>query len=71
MLHKNILIKACVRELKEQLVEVTKRKGRKRKRIQHGWTLEYGVAALTVAESASSGRTIAKRARGSGSQEPA
>jgi hypothetical protein len=33
MLYKNILIKARVRELKEQLVELIKRKGRKRKRI--------------------------------------
>jgi hypothetical protein len=33
MLHKNILIEARVRELKEQLVELIKRKGRKRKRI--------------------------------------
>jgi hypothetical protein len=33
MLHKNVLMKARVRELKEQLVAVTKRWGRKRKRI--------------------------------------
>jgi hypothetical protein len=33
MLHKNVLIKARVRELKEQLAAVTKRQGRKRKRI--------------------------------------
>jgi hypothetical protein len=33
MLHKNVLIKAYVQELKEQLAEITKRKGRKRKQI--------------------------------------
>ena len=66
MLHKNVLIKARVRELIERLVEVIKRKGQKRKRIQHGGTLEYSAAALIVAKSASGGRTIAKRARGSG-----
>jgi uncharacterized protein Veg len=33
MLHKNVLIKARVQELEEQVVELTRRKGRKRKRI--------------------------------------
>ncbi|KAF2807542.1 uncharacterized protein BDZ99DRAFT_392654, partial [Mytilinidion resinicola] len=49
MLHKNMLIKARVKELKEQLAEITKRKGYKRKRIQTGGTMEYGTAALYVA----------------------
>jgi hypothetical protein len=71
MLHKNILIEARVRELKEQLAELTKRKGRKRKRIQTGGTIEFGVGALQVAESASATRTIAKKARGSSSYERA
>jgi hypothetical protein len=71
MLHENVLIKARVRELEEQLAEVTKRKGRKRKRIQYSGTMEYGAAALTVAESTSGSRTIAKRARSSSSQEQA
>ncbi|KAF1922327.1 uncharacterized protein M421DRAFT_78783 [Didymella exigua CBS 183.55] len=52
MLHKNVLIKACVRELEEQLVVITKRKSRKRKQIQHSGTLEYGLAALWVAAEA-------------------
>ncbi|KAF1928157.1 uncharacterized protein M421DRAFT_64397 [Didymella exigua CBS 183.55] len=47
MLHKNILIKARVQELKEQLAVITKRKLRKRKQIQHGGTLEYGPAELS------------------------
>jgi hypothetical protein len=33
MLYKNVLIKARVRELKEQVAELIRRKGRKRKRI--------------------------------------
>jgi hypothetical protein len=33
MLYKNVLIKARVRELEEQIAELTRRKGRKRKRI--------------------------------------
>jgi hypothetical protein len=33
MLYKNVLMEARIRELKEQLIEITKRKARKRKRI--------------------------------------
>jgi hypothetical protein len=71
MLHKNILVEARVRELEEQLAELTKRKGRKRKRIQIGGTIEFGVGVLQVAESASATRTIAKKACGSSSYERA
>ena len=71
MLHENVLIKAHVRELEEQIAELTKRRGRKRKRIQTGGTIEFGVGALAVAESASSSRTTAKKARSSGGQEQA
>jgi hypothetical protein len=46
MLHKNILIEARVRELKEQLVELIKRKGRKRKRIQIGGIIEFSIGVL-------------------------
>ncbi|KAF1930301.1 uncharacterized protein M421DRAFT_45525, partial [Didymella exigua CBS 183.55] len=53
MLHKNVLIKARVQELEEQLAVITKRKSRKRKQIQHGGTLEYGPAASRVAAEAS------------------
>ncbi|KAF1922229.1 uncharacterized protein M421DRAFT_79111, partial [Didymella exigua CBS 183.55] len=52
MLHKNVLIKARMRELEEQLAVITKRKSRKRKQIQHGGTLEYGPAASRVAAEA-------------------
>jgi hypothetical protein len=71
MLHENVLIKARVRELEEQLAEVTKRKTRKRKQIQQGGTLEYGAAALSVAESATAARTVSKRARVGSGQERA
>jgi uncharacterized protein Veg len=49
MLHKNVLIKARVRELEEQVAELTKRRGRKRKRIQTGSTIEFSAGALQVA----------------------
>jgi hypothetical protein len=65
MLHKNILVEARVRELKEQLAELTKRKGRKRKRIQTGSTIEFSIGALQIAESTSATRTIAKKAHSS------
>ena len=71
MLHENVLIKARVRELEEQLAAVTKRRGRKRKRIQTGGTLDFGAGASQVAESSSAGRTTSKKARGEGSQERA
>jgi hypothetical protein len=71
MLHKNILVEARVRELEEQLAELTKRKGRKRKQIQIGSIIEFSVGALQVAESASTTRTIAKKARSSSSYERA
>jgi len=49
MLYKNVLIEARVRELKEQLAEITKRKARKRKRIQTSRTIEYGIGVSYVA----------------------
>ncbi|KAF1923464.1 uncharacterized protein M421DRAFT_75370, partial [Didymella exigua CBS 183.55] len=52
ILYKNILIKACVRELEEQLAVITKRKLCKRKQIQHSGILEYGLAASRVAAEA-------------------
>ena len=71
MLHENVIIKARVRELEEQLAEIIKRKGRKRKQIQHGGTMEYGAAALSVAESATAACTVSKKARVGSSQERA
>jgi hypothetical protein len=45
MLHQNALLTARVHELEEQLAVVTKRKSRKRKRIQQSGTIEYGTVA--------------------------
>jgi hypothetical protein len=45
---------------------ITKRKTRKRKRIQHRGTLEYGATATQVAAAASVAAEQAKNARGGG-----
>ena len=71
MLHENVLIKARVRELEEQLAVMTKRKSRKRKQIQRGGTLEYGLAASQVAAEASVAAQPSKKTRGRGGQEGA
>jgi len=71
MLHQNALLAARNRELEEQLAEITKRKSRKRKRIQQGGTIEYGTAAAQVAAEASVAVGRSKKARGGGDQEPA
>jgi hypothetical protein len=71
MLHQNVVQAARIHELEEQLAEITKRKSRKRKQIQHGGTIEYGQAAFSIAESAAVARTGSKRARVGSSQESA
>jgi hypothetical protein len=71
MLHKNVLMEARVRELEEQLAEVTKRKGRKRKQIQHGRTIDYGIGASYVAAEAQAASQSSKKARGGDSARPA
>jgi hypothetical protein len=48
---------------------MTKRKSRKRKRIQQGGTMEYGTAVARVAAEASAALQRSKRARGSSGQE--
>jgi len=40
MLHQNALLAARNRELEEHVAKMTKRKSRKRKRIQQGGTME-------------------------------
>jgi len=69
MLHENALQRARIHELEEQLAEMTKRKSRKRKRIQQGGTMEYGEAASQVAAEASVALQRSKKARGGGGQE--
>ena len=53
MLHQNTLLAARVSKLEQQLDTITKRKARKRKRIQHGGTMEYSVGSAKVATKAS------------------
>jgi hypothetical protein len=62
MLHENVLIKARVRELEEQLAAITKRKARKRKRIQTSETMEFSAGASYVTENLSVARTVSKKA---------
>jgi hypothetical protein len=71
MLHQNALLAARNYELKEQLAVMTKRKSRKRKRIQQGGTMEYGEAAAQVAAEASVAAERSKKACGGGDQERA
>ena len=71
MLHQNALQAARIHELEEQLAVITKRKSRKRKRIQQGGTIEYGEAAAQVAAEASVAAERSKKARGGGDQERA
>ena len=69
MLHQNALQAARIAELEEQLAVITKRKARKRKRLQYGGTLEYGEAAAQVAAEASVAAQQLKKACSSGNQE--
>ena len=71
MLHQNALLAARNHELKEQLAVITKRKSRKRKRIQQGGTMEYSKAAAQVAAEASVVAERSKKARSGGDQERA
>jgi len=71
MLHQNALLTARVHELEEQLAVVTKRKSRKRKRIQQDSTMDYGTVAAQVAAEAAAAPQRSKKAFGGGDQEPA
>ena len=64
-MYKNELKTARIAELEAQLAAITKQKGRKRKRLQTGGTLEFSVAADQVAAEASI--TVKKPRKGSGS----
>ena len=63
MLHQNVLLSSRISELEEQLEIITKRKSRKRKRIQYGGTMEYSTAAAQVAAEASTAVHKPKKAR--------
>jgi hypothetical protein len=71
MLHENALQRAQIYKLEEQLAEITKRKSRKRKRIQQGSTIEYRTAAAQVAAKASAAPQQSKKAHSSSNQERA
>jgi hypothetical protein len=71
MLHQNVIMSSRITELEAQLAEVTKRKSRKRKQIQHGGTLEFGTGASYVAAEASVASQPSKKARGGSNQERA
>ncbi|PVH91028.1 hypothetical protein DM02DRAFT_472253, partial [Periconia macrospinosa] len=71
MLHENALQKARIHELEEQLKEITKRKSRKRKRIQKGGTLEYSKGALLVPAGSPNAAQSRKKARSSRGAERA
>jgi hypothetical protein len=71
MLHQNALQAARITELEEQLAVITKRKTRKRKRIQHGGTMEYGEASAKVATEATVASQQSKKARGGDGYETA
>jgi hypothetical protein len=66
-----VLLAAHNQELKEQLAVITKRKERKRKRLQKGGTLEYGEAADRVAAGASLLVNPPKKRRSGGALEEA
>jgi predicted amidohydrolase YtcJ len=71
MLHQNALQAARIHELEEQLAVVTRRKARKRKRLQHRGTLEYGEAADQVAASTALVANLSKKTRSSSAPERA
>ena len=71
MLHENVLMSSRITELEEQLEIMTRRKARKRKRIQHGGTMEYGAASAQVTAESSPAAQRSKNSRGSGDQESA
>jgi hypothetical protein len=60
MLYENALKDARIHKLEEQLKEITKRKSRKRKRIQKGGTLEYSEGATLVPRSLSAAQSKKK-----------
>jgi hypothetical protein len=71
MLHQAVLLAARNTELEERLAVLTKRKTRKRKRIQQGGTMDYGEAAARVAAEASVAAERSMKARGGSNQERA
>jgi hypothetical protein len=71
MIHQHELMAARNKELEEQMAVITKRKTRKRKRLQYSGILEYGEAADQVAASASLPAKAPKKACGGAAAEGA
>ena len=71
MLHQNVLISQRISELEAQLETVTKRKTRKRKRLQTGGVLEYSEGASYVAVEVSSSTQRTKKGCGGSGSKPA
>jgi hypothetical protein len=72
MQHHSILRSVdSLHELEEQLAVITKRKRRKKKRLQHGGTLKYIEAADQVAASAALVANPSKKTHNSGAPEGA
>jgi len=63
MLHQNVLQAARITELEEQLAVLTKRRSRKRKQIQQGGSIEYGIGALQAGVDAGLSAQQSKRTR--------
>jgi hypothetical protein len=66
MLYQNVLLTSRITELEQQMDILTKRKTRKRRRIQHSRTIEYGTTLAQVAAEGSSSSKRAKKQRTSG-----
>ena len=71
MLQQNVLLNSRITELEEQLEVMTKRKARKRKRIQHGGTIEYSSVLVQEATKANIVPQQSKKARYNDNGEPA
>ena len=71
MLHQNALLVARIHKVEEQLAVLTKQKGRKRKRLQTGGTLEYSEGASQAVLAPSLTVQRARKVRSSSNQETA
>lgn len=71
MLHQNVLQSARITELEEQLAVLTRRRSRKRKRIQQGGAIEYGIGALQAAADTGTSAQQSKRSRDEAGREGA
>jgi hypothetical protein len=60
ILHQNVLLTSHITELEQQIEILTKRKTRKRKRIQHSGIIDY---STTLAQVAAEGSSLSKRAK--------